>query len=74
MTKWVALIYWVGKTHLGSQVLSLYSTEFIMAKYPNLPAEAMTQVVDAFVGKQSLAQVGQTWGLDVVEVFLVDLE
>lgn len=51
---------------LGSNVLSLVATEYVLAKYPNLPSDAALNIVNSFIGDFSLADVGRIWGVQFI--------
>ncbi|KAJ3040843.1 hypothetical protein HDU99_010133, partial [Rhizoclosmatium hyalinum] len=51
---------------LGSRLLSFYMTNYLMAKYPVMPAEAIESLVDAYVGDRALANVGKNLGVQQI--------
>ncbi|KAJ3260804.1 hypothetical protein HK103_007367 [Boothiomyces macroporosus] len=44
---------------IGSKILQMYVTEYVLHKYPALPAPVCASIVEAFVGNASLANVGK---------------
>lgn len=48
---------------LGKRVLNLFVGEHILAKYPNLPMEAVQDVQHANFGMASLAEIGKQFGM-----------
>ncbi|KAJ1893976.1 54S ribosomal protein L3 mitochondrial, partial [Kickxella alabastrina] len=48
---------------LGKRVLNLVVGEYLYAKYPNLPAEALQDVQHGSFGMASLAEVGRHFGM-----------
>jgi dsRNA-specific ribonuclease len=41
----------------------MYGTEYVMSKYPVIPAGVVYSIVDAFVGQKSLSSVGKSFGM-----------
>jgi dsRNA-specific ribonuclease len=61
---------------LGGMAASLYSLEYVMALYPQMPATVAKSIAEAYMGQISLARVGQAWGLNYVlrsKVFDADI-
>ncbi|KAJ3000234.1 hypothetical protein HDV02_000147 [Globomyces sp. JEL0801] len=50
----------------SEQALNFYTTEYVMAKYPLLPAEVCESIVKAYVGVAPLASVGQQFGVQFI--------
>ena len=44
----------------------MYVTEYVMTKYPLIPAEVVGSITDAFVGQTSLASVGKQLGVQFI--------
>ncbi|KAJ3355006.1 hypothetical protein HDU83_004177 [Entophlyctis luteolus] len=53
-------------TLLGDRLLIFHLTQFVMRKYPALPAHAVESVVRAFCGDSALASVGRNLGVPEV--------
>ncbi|KAJ3416005.1 hypothetical protein HDV05_003602 [Chytridiales sp. JEL 0842] len=51
---------------LGSRALNFYITEFVLAKYPSLPGDAVRSVVEAYVGPAALTSIGKSLGVQYV--------
>jgi dsRNA-specific ribonuclease len=43
--------------------LRFFASEYLFAKYPNLPADVMKSAVDAYIGRRALANVGTMFGV-----------
>lgn len=48
---------------LGNKVLTLYAADFVDAKYPRLPKEAVESITEAYVGRQALYKISAHMGL-----------
>jgi hypothetical protein len=51
---------------IGEKVVGFYVTEYLVSKYPKLPAEALESVIDSYVGVKALASIGRTMGVNYV--------
>ncbi|KAI9017649.1 ribonuclease III domain-containing protein [Gaertneriomyces semiglobifer] len=51
---------------LGDKVLNLYVAEYILAKYPQLPAPSVSSVAEAYIGTRAMAGVAKTFGIQNV--------
>ncbi|KAI9218117.1 ribonuclease III domain-containing protein [Blastocladiella britannica] len=51
---------------LGQQALGLYVTEYVHAKYPNIPADALRDAVNAYTSPASLSILGRSLGVQDV--------
>ncbi|PWN48359.1 ribonuclease III [Violaceomyces palustris] len=48
---------------LGNSLMGMFSTEFLHLRYPHLPTRVLKAAVSAYVGPNTLAQVGSELGL-----------
>ena len=48
---------------LGQHALKFYTTEYVIFKYPKLPAEVVDTIVEAYVGQNSLASIAKQFGV-----------
>ncbi len=44
----------------------MYVSEYVMAKYPEIPADVVQSIVEAYIGQNSLASVGKQLGVQFV--------
>ena len=51
---------------LGNDLLSYFTTEAILARYPRLPTEVVFSAVSAYVGPKTLATITKEWGVETV--------
>ncbi|KAL2919537.1 54S ribosomal protein L3 mitochondrial [Polyrhizophydium stewartii] len=51
---------------LGEQVLKFYATEFVLAKYPQIPAGSASTIIDSFTSTQVLSSVGKALGVQMI--------
>ena len=51
---------------LGQKALQFYCTEYVVNKYPKLPAEVAETIIESFVGQTSLASIAKQFGLQFV--------
>lgn len=54
-----------GLNVLGKSLLSYYVNEHVLIKYPRLPMSIHNVVVDAYMGYDSLYDIGKHWGVEV---------
>lgn len=57
---------WENTWFLGKKVLDLFVSQYVMNKYPKLPAPVCASIVDAYIGQASLASVGKSCGIQFV--------
>jgi dsRNA-specific ribonuclease len=50
----------------GGGILNLYTIEYVMTKYPQLPSDAVESIAKAYWSIGSLHKIGMTWGLKFV--------
>ena len=43
--------------------MGIYSTEYVLSKYPQLPADAAESIAQTYISPESLSKVGGTWGV-----------
>ncbi|KAI8927675.1 ribonuclease III domain-containing protein [Entophlyctis helioformis] len=74
---WDALTHKSFKTHrnensagryhaLGGRVLDLYVGEYVLAKFPDMPAEAAESIMRAYTAPKVLSNVGQNFGVQLL--------
>ena len=51
---------------LGHDLLSYFTTEAVLARYPRLPTEVVFSAVSAYVGSKTLATITKEWGVETV--------
>ncbi|KAI9209748.1 ribonuclease III domain-containing protein [Polychytrium aggregatum] len=51
---------------LGAKVIDLFVSEYVYAKYPSLPADALESVAESYSGTAALATVGGLFGISNV--------
>ena len=51
---------------VGKKILELLTTQYIMEKYPLLPANTCSTIVEAYIGQEGLADVGKSLGVQYV--------
>lgn len=56
-----------GLATLGQTFLSYYVTEYLVLKYPRLPMAVHNAAVNAYMGPQTLAAIGEMWGIETDE-------
>lgn len=54
-----------GLNTLGKNLLSYYVSEHLLMKYPRLPMAVHNAAVDAYMGSETLALIGKSWGIEV---------
>lgn len=65
LDKYTGLANNFGLNTLGKNLLSYYISEHLLIKYPRLPMAVHNAAVDAYMGSETLAQVGKSWGIEV---------
>ncbi|SGZ47152.1 CIC11C00000000306 [Sungouiella intermedia] len=65
LDKFTGLANNFGLNTLGKNLLSYYVSEHLLMKYPRLPMAVHNAAVDAYMGPETLAQVGKAWGIEV---------
>lgn len=50
---------------LGADLLGLYTSEYILCRYPRLPTEVLFAAMFAYVGPKTLAAITREWGVEV---------
>jgi dsRNA-specific ribonuclease len=59
---------------LGNVILKMYSVEYVLSKYPNLPVDLVNMAVTSYTSNVSLSRIGETWGLQyIVKAKVFDL-
>lgn len=54
-----------GLNTLGKTLLSYYVSEYLLVKYPRLPMPVHNASVDAYMGVETLYNIGKSWGIQV---------
>lgn len=54
-----------GLNTLGKNLISYYVLEHLLIQYPRLPMTIHNAAVDAYMGDDTLANIGQSWGIVV---------
>lgn len=54
-----------GLNTLGKTLLSYYVSEHLLVTYPRLPMTVHNAAVDAYMGAETLSQVGKAWGIEI---------
>lgn len=54
-----------GLNTLGKTLLSYYVSEHLLMKYPRLPMTVHNAAVDAYMGPETLSEIGRSWGIEV---------
>lgn len=49
---------------IGQALLSYHVSEWLITTYPRLPMTVMFSAVEAYAGPQTLAKIGQEWGVE----------
>lgn len=65
MDKYAGLANNFGLNTLGKNLLSYYVSEHLLIKYPRLPMAVHNAAVDAYMGPETLAEIGKAWGIEV---------
>ena len=50
---------------LGADLLGLYTSEYILCRYPRLPTEVLFATMFAYVGPKTLAAITREWGVEI---------
>ena len=53
-------------------MLDLFVSQYVMSKYPKLPAPVCASIVEAYIGQASLASVGKSCGIQFVTRWKVE--
>lgn len=56
-----------GLNTLGKTLLSYYVSEHLLIKYPRLPMLVHNSAVDAYMGVETLYEIGKSWGIQIDE-------
>lgn len=54
-----------GLNTLGKTLLSYYTTEYLLVRYPRLPMPIHNAAVDSLMGVESLYELGKVWGIEI---------
>lgn len=54
-----------GLQTVGKNLVSYYVAEHLLVKYPRLPMAVHNGTVDAYMGPQTLHEIGSSWGIEV---------
>ena len=54
-----------GLSTLGKTLLSYYVSEYLLVRYPRLPMGVHNAAVDAYMGAETLGEMGRSWGIEV---------
>lgn len=65
MIKFEGLANNFGLNTLGKTLLSYYVSEYLLVRYPRLPMPVHNAAVDAYMGVETLHDVGKKWGIQV---------
>ncbi|KAI4257707.1 MAG: hypothetical protein LQ352_001547 [Teloschistes flavicans] len=52
--------------HLGRNLVSYYTSEAILCRYPRLPTAVVFAAMSAYVGPKTLTQITKEWGVEIV--------
>lgn len=65
MNKYDGLVNNFGLNILGKSLLSYYVSEYLLVQYPRLPMAVHNSAVDAYMGVETLHEIGKFWGIEV---------
>lgn len=54
-----------GLNTLGKNLLTYYISEYLLMRYPRLPIPVFNVAINAYMGVDSLYEVGKSWGIEV---------
>ena len=61
-----------GLNILGKNVLAFHATNFLLHKYPRLPTVVLNAAIDSYIGQDTLALVGRSWGIEREETPVIE--
>ncbi|GME87052.1 hypothetical protein B5S28_g1027 [[Candida] boidinii] len=53
-----------GLSLFGSNLLSFYTTEYLLSNYPRLPLKALKASIESYIGDLPLYDVAKNWGIE----------
>lgn len=61
-----------GLNILGKNVLAFHVTNYLLRKYPRLPTVVLNAAIDSYIGQDTLALIGRTWGIEREETPVIE--